>query len=197
LYKIYKCRTINLKKNVMQGICIYSLEVVSVSNLLCFDVKRFSSKISFQKILNNVKSNLHSLNPLYYPLLCQVEVSAKGFISVTNLSSPNSFTAFDRNLVWPSSERLCHHLSKTKADTTNHWNQPRDPNGRVRESTEGAERNCNPIRRTISTTRKPQTSQGLNHQPKSTHGGSHGSSYICSRGRPYLASMGGGKPLVL
>jgi hypothetical protein len=34
------------------------------------------------------------------------------------------------------------------------------------------------------------SSQGLNYQPKSTHGGTHGSSYICSRGWPYLASMG-------
>ena len=36
-----------------------------------------------------------------------------------------------------------------------------------------------------------QTSQGLNHQPKSTHGGSHGSSYICSRGQRRWSSMGG------
>jgi hypothetical protein len=40
-------------------------------------------------------------------------------------------------------------------------------------------------------TRLPQSSQGLNHQPKSTHGGTHGSSRICSRGWPYWASMGG------
>jgi hypothetical protein len=36
-----------------------------------------------------------------------------------------------------------------------------------------------------------QSSQRLNHQLKSTHGGTHGSSHICSRGLPYLASMGG------
>jgi hypothetical protein len=35
------------------------------------------------------------------------------------------------------------------------------------------------------------SSQGLNHQPKSIHGGSHGSSCICSRGWPCQASMGG------
>jgi hypothetical protein len=28
-------------------------------------------------------------------------------------------------------------------------------------------------------------------KPRSTHGGTHDSSYICSRGWPYLASMGG------
>jgi hypothetical protein len=27
-----------------------------------------------------------------------------------------------------------------------------------------------------------QSSQGLNHQPKSSHGGTHGSRHICSRG---------------
>jgi uncharacterized protein YqcC (DUF446 family) len=37
----------------------------------------------------------------------------------------------------------------------------------------------------------PQSSQGLNHQFKSTHGGTHGSSRICSRGWPCQASMGG------
>jgi hypothetical protein len=36
-----------------------------------------------------------------------------------------------------------------------------------------------------------QSSQGLNNQPKNIHGGIHGSSYICSRGWYYLASMGG------
>jgi hypothetical protein len=36
----------------------------------------------------------------------------------------------------------------------------------------------------------PQSSQGLNHQRKNTHRGIHGSSPICSRGWPYLASMG-------
>jgi hypothetical protein len=74
--------------------------------------------------------------------------------------------------------------------TVNHRTEHRDLNGRVRERTEGAERICNPIgRTTILTNWTPQSSQGLNHQPKSTHGGTHGSSYICSRGLPYLASM--------
>jgi hypothetical protein len=35
-----------------------------------------------------------------------------------------------------------------------------------------------------------------NHQPKRTHGGTHGSSCMCSRGWPYMASMEG-RPLVL
>jgi hypothetical protein len=65
----------------------------------------------------------------------------------------------------------------------NHWTEHRVPNGAVRERTEGAKGVCNPIgRTTISTTRPTQSSQGLNHQPKSTHEGTHGSSCICSRG---------------
>jgi len=36
----------------------------------------------------------------------------------------------------------------------------------------------------------PQSSQGLKHQEKSTHGWTHGSSHICSRGFHSLASLG-------
>jgi hypothetical protein len=43
---------------------------------------------------------------------------------------------------------------------------------------------------TISTNWIPQSSQGLNHQPRSTHGGTQGSNHICSRGWPCLASVG-------
>jgi hypothetical protein len=72
----------------------------------------------------------------------------------------------------------------------NHQTECRDPNGGVRGRTKGAEGVCNPIgRTTLSTNQIPQSSQGLNHQPKSAHGGTHGSSCICSRGWPYLASM--------
>jgi hypothetical protein len=66
------------------------------------------------------------------------------------------------------------------------------PSGGVRERTEGAEGVCNPIgRRTISTKLTPQSSQGLNYQPKSTHGGTHGFSCKCSRGLHFLTSIGG------
>jgi hypothetical protein len=37
----------------------------------------------------------------------------------------------------------------------------------------------------------PQSSQGLNHQPKSTHGTTHGSSSLCSTWWPCQTSMGG------
>jgi hypothetical protein len=46
-------------------------------------------------------------------------------------------------------------------------------------------------RTTISTNQIPQSSQGLNHQPRSTHGETHGSSCICSREWPRRSSMGG------
>jgi len=51
--------------------------------------------------------------------------------------------------------------------TANYWTDNRVPNGRVRERIEGAEEVCNPIRTTIPTN---QSSQGLNHHPKSTYG---------------------------
>jgi hypothetical protein len=69
--------------------------------------------------------------------------------------------------------------------------KPENPSERARGRTEGAEGNCNPIRRTVSTNWNTQSSQGLNHQPKSVHGGGNGSSCIYSREWPYLASMGG------
>jgi len=74
----------------------------------------------------------------------------------------------------------------------NHQTEHRNSNGGVRERTEGAEGVCNPIGKTIiSTNQTTQSSQGLNHQPKSTHGGTHGSSCICSRGWHCLASTRG------
>jgi hypothetical protein len=45
-------------------------------------------------------------------------------------------------------------------------------------------------RTTILTNQTPQSSQGLNHQTKSTHGATHGSSHIYSRGWPWWASIG-------
>ena len=54
-----------------------------------------------------------------------------------------------------------------------------DSNGKVRAMTGGAEGDCNPIGRTTISIN--QNSQGLNHQPKSTHG----SRWIRSRGLLY------------
>jgi hypothetical protein len=62
---------------------------------------------------------------------------------------------------------------------TNHWTEHRVPSGGVKERTEGAEGVWST---TIWTNQYPQSSQGLNHQVKSTYGGTQGSSCICSRG---------------
>jgi hypothetical protein len=52
----------------------------------------------------------------------------------------------------------------------NHSTENRDPDGGVRGMTEEAERFCNPIGITItSTNQNPQSCKGLNSQPKSTH----------------------------
>jgi hypothetical protein len=48
-----------------------------------------------------------------------------------------------------------------------HLFEPGDLYGRAWGRTEGAEGDCNPIRRTISTNWTTQSTQGLNHQPKS------------------------------
>jgi len=53
------------------------------------------------------------------------------------------------------------------------------PTGGSIERFEGAEGARNPIRTRIPTN---QSSQELNHYPKSTHRQTHGSSCICSRG---------------
>ena len=73
----------------------------------------------------------------------------------------------------------------------NHWTEYRDPSESAREKIDKAEGVCNPIGKTVSNNQIPQSSQGLNYHSKSTHGGNHASSCICSRGRPYLASIGG------
>jgi hypothetical protein len=76
----------------------------------------------------------------------------------------------------------------------NHQTEHVDPNGKVRERMEGVEGVCNLTERTTistnQTTPPPQSSQGLNHQPKSTHGDTYGSNCICNRGWHYLTSVG-------
>jgi hypothetical protein len=73
-----------------------------------------------------------------------------------------------------------------------HWTDQGFTNVRVRERTEGTEGVCNPIgRTTISINQIPQSSQGLNYQPRSTHGETHGSICVCSRRWPFLALMEG------
>jgi hypothetical protein len=75
--------------------------------------------------------------------------------------------------------------------TANYQTEPQDPNGRARERTEGVGGECNSVERTISTNHTTQSYYRLNHQPKNIHEMIHGSSYIGSRGWPYLTSKGG------
>jgi hypothetical protein len=64
-----------------------------------------------------------------------------------------------------------------------HWTEHRVTNEGARERTQGAEVVTSPIGgTTIWTIQYTLSSQRLNHQPKNTHGGTHGSSCICSRG---------------
>ena len=73
-----------------------------------------------------------------------------------------------------------------------HLAEHRIPTSEARERTQGAEGVSSPIGgTTICINQNPQSSYGLNHQPKSTNGGTLGSSHICSRGWPSRSSMGG------
>ena len=74
--------------------------------------------------------------------------------------------------------------------TAIHWLEHRVPNEGARESTQGVEGVCSPIGGQQYEYQYSQSSQGLNHQPKSTRGGTHGSSFICSREWPSRPSMG-------
>ena len=70
-----------------------------------------------------------------------------------------------------------------------HWTEHRVPNQGVRERTEGAKGVCNLTGgTTIWINLYPRGSQGLNQQPKSTHGTP---APICSRGWSCQSPMGG------
>ena len=70
----------------------------------------------------------------------------------------------------------------------NHWAEC----GGVAKGTEGAEGVCSPmVEVTVSTGQTSLSSQGLDHQPKNTHGGTHGAGHICGRVWPCWSSMGG------
>ena len=105
----------------------------------------------------------------------------------SHLQTPNPHTIADakkRLLTGPDSYR-CRYSQPTIGLS------PGTPLEELWGRTEGAEGDCNPTGRTISTNWTTQSSQGLNHQSKSIQGGTQDSSYICSRGWSYLTSMGG------
>ena len=62
---------------------------------------------------------------------------------------------------------------------------------RDEERTEGTEGVSSPTEgATMSTSQTPQSSQELNHQSKSTHGHTYGSSWVYNRRLPCLESLG-------
>ena len=71
----------------------------------------------------------------------------------------------------------------------NHWTRRGVPNGGVGEWSGGAKGIYSPMgRTTMSATKTPEDSQGLNHQPR----GTQGSSLKCGRGMLCQTSVGGG-----
>jgi hypothetical protein len=63
-------------------------------------------------------------------------------------------------------------IKNTDTHTAIHWTECRVSNEGDRERTQGAKGVCSSIGgTTIGTNQYPQNSQGLNHQPKSTYGG--------------------------
>jgi hypothetical protein len=96
------------------------------------------------------------------------------------------------SLIWVSPKRLCQSQANTEVDAHSHWTEHRVPDGGVGEGTEVLEGFCSLMEgATVSTDQNPQNSWGLDHQPKSTHIGRHGSGCICSRGWPCWTSVGG------
>ena len=73
--------------------------------------------------------------------------------------------------------------------TNNHWIELRVPDGEVGEGTEAAEGHRSPMEgATVSTGQTPWSSQELDHQTKSTHGGIHGAGRMCGREGPLWTS---------
>jgi hypothetical protein len=72
-----------------------------------------------------------------------------------------------------------------------HWTEHGDPDGEARARTVGAEGICNLIGRTIPTNQVLPKLTGTKPPTKEYMGGTHGSSWICSRALRYLSSLGG------
>lgn len=62
----------------------------------------------------------------------------------------------------------------------------------IQEGSEGAEVDCSPMGgATVPTSQTSRSSWELDHQPKSTHGRTHGSSCICGTGWSCWTPVGG------
>jgi hypothetical protein len=100
----------------------------------------------------------------------------------------------ERSLIKLSPERPCQSLTITEADA---HSQPLDqawgPQWRSQRKEWRRGRGLQPYRKNNNINQTdahpPQCSQRLNHQPRGTHGGTHSSSHIYSRGWPCWASV--------
>jgi hypothetical protein len=106
---------------------------------------------------------------------------------LSHLQTPNPDTMADakKHLLtgaWYSCPlRVCARAKLMWLWAANHETEHKDLNGGVRGRTEGAEGVCIPIgRNTILTNQTPSKLPG-SYQPKSAHGGTHGSSCVCNR----------------
>jgi hypothetical protein len=94
---------------------------------------------------------------------------------------------------WKPDMAIYQSLINTEAEA---WSQPLDqlwvPNRGIGEGPEGAEKGSSPMEgATVSTGQTPQSSWGLNYQPKRTHGVTHNAGHICGRGWPCWTLVGG------
>jgi hypothetical protein len=113
-------------------------------------------------------------------------------VKVTGRPKKVKLRSYFLSLIWLSPERLCQSLiyrGRSLQPTIGLSLGVLD--GGVGERTEGAEGVCSPMEgAAVSTGQTPWCSQGLDQQPKSTHGGTHGTGHVCGRGWPCWASAG-------
>jgi hypothetical protein len=115
-------------------------------------------------------------------------------VTLSQLSNPDTIVYANKWLLtgaWYSC-LLRGSASALQTQTFIDWTEHMVPNGGDRERTQRAEEVCSPIGgTTIWTNQYPQSSQRLNHQSKSTQGGTQGLNCICSIGWSGGTSMRG------
>jgi hypothetical protein len=159
----------------------------TTGNGCCIHLFVFPVEMASPPQLKDTGSKAYSLLPQHVSSLRRV------FVYCVAVTSPRTeSTVFNKHCI--------HEIQRSTRDgqiqrqmlTANHWTEHGIPDGGVGEGTEGAEGSCRPMREaTASTSQKPQSSRGLDHQLKNIHGGTHGSSCICGRGWPFWTLVGG------
>jgi hypothetical protein len=131
---------------------------------------------------------------------CRADTEGKAILWLSHVQLPNPDTIVDVNK-WLLTGAFNSYLLRSSAKawqiqmwmlTAIHWTEHIVPNGIARERTQGAEGVSSPIGgTTIWTNQYTKSSQRLNHQPKSTHGGTYSNNCLCSRGWPCGTSVRG------